>query len=287
MRIIDLYAKKNPVVSLEIFPPRPEVPIDDIYSKLDRFSLLKPDFMSVTYRGDGGTEQRTIEISSTIKNKCGLESMAHLICIGQTRRGIDSILDELKRSGLENILALRGDYPQGEKACTQHGDFSYASDLISYISKSDSFCIAAAAYIEGHPECSRISKDLDNLKKKVDSGVDFLITQLFFDNRLYYDFAERTAAMGISCPIVPGIMPVYKADQIKAITAKSGCSIPAKLVLLMDKYIDSPEDLRMAGIEYAASQIRDLEENGVPGVHIYTMNRPVSSRCLMEKARLI
>jgi methylenetetrahydrofolate reductase (NADPH) len=288
MRIIELYRNKKPVISFEVFPPKPDTPISEIYSSLEHFSKLNPAFISVTYGAGGGRRQRTLELSSLIKNKYGIESMAHLTCMGHTRDEIDMVLNSLQEKSVENVLALRGDPPADNADYDfSAGDFQFASDLVNHIARRGYFCIGAAAYVEGHVESSRISIDLDNLKKKVNAGVDFLITQLFFDNKRYYDFVERAAALGIDCPIVPGIMPVFREDQIKSIAAKSGCSIPASLVLTMDKYGKNPDEMRQAGIEYAASQIRDLVANGAPGVHIYTMNRPVSTRKLMQMAGLL
>lgn len=288
MRIIDLFNTKKPVLSFEVFPPRADAPLNDIFDALDKFAELSPDFMSVTYGAGGGGNQRTVEISSRIKNVLGIESLTHLTCIGHTRDEIDGILAKMRESNLENILALRGDLPSGETQCAdEKRDFEYASDLIEYIKKSKNssdFSTAAAAYIEGHIECKSLKQDLLNLKYKYDRGVDFLITQLFFDNRRYFEFIDKAAGMCISCPIVPGVMPVFKADQIKTIAAKSGCSIPADLVLLMDKYGSDPEDMKRAGIEYAARQIRDLLDNGAPGVHIYTMVRPVSTKDILVQA---
>ena len=289
MKIIDLYKSKKPVISFEVFPPKADVPISDIYSALDKFAALKPGFISVTYGAGGAKRQRTVEISSRIKNNLGIESMSHLTCIGHSNEEIDEILQNIRDNNLENIMALRGDPPIDGSVEIGKGDFKYASELIEYIRNSkeySDFSIGAAAYIEGHPECKTIKQDLLNLKHKVDSGVDFLVTQLFFDNRRYVDFVDRAACLGIGCPIVPGIMPVFKADQIKTITAKSGCSIPADLVLLMDKYGDNNDDMREAGIEYAVKQIRELLDNGAPGIHLYTMSRPVSTQRILELAGL-
>ncbi len=288
MKIKEIFKKKKTVLSFEIFPPKPDVPIDTIYNSLEQFKALNPDFISVTYGAGGSRKRRTVEIASKIKHDYGTESMAHLTCIGHTKEEIDGLLETLREKGIENILALRGDPPE-YRPDTDPGknSFKYASELIRYIRKKNNFCIAAAAYPEGHADSKRLKEDLRYLKEKVDAGVDFLVTQLFFDNRLFYEFLDKAAAIGIGCPVAAGIMPIFKADQIKSITAKSGCSIPAKLVLLMDKYRDNPDDMRKAGIEYAACQIRDLIENGAPGIHLYTMNRPRSSRKVLEAAGLI
>lgn len=289
MRIVDIYKSKKPVVSFEVFPPKADVPISNIYSALDKFATLKPDFISVTYGAGGGKRQRTVEISSRIKNTLGIESMSHLTCIGHSVEEIDDIMENIKGNKLQNIMALRGDPPIDGSVEIGKGDFRYASDLIEHIRSSkkySDFSIGAAAYIEGHPECKTLKQDLLNLKHKVDSGTDFLVTQLFFDNRRYIDFVERAACLGINCPIVPGIMPVFKANQIKTMTAKSGCSIPANLVLMMDKYGENHDDMREAGIEYAAKQIRELLDNGAPGIHLYTMSRPVSTKKILNLAGL-
>jgi len=277
MKIIDFFNNKKPVISFEIFPPKPDVPLDTIYDQLYRFEELKPDYISVTYGAGGSQKGRTIEIASKIKNVHGIESMAHLTCVGHSIDEINKMLSQMKLSGIENILALRGDLPADTEDTQFTGAFKYAYELVAHIKRFGGFSIGAAAYVEGHVASKRLSEDLRYLKQKVDAGVDFLITQLFFDNRLFYDFVEKARCIGINCPISAGIMPIFKADQIKSITAKSGCSIPARLVLMMDKYSDSPEDLRKAGIDYAASQVRDLIENGVDGIHLYTMNRPKST----------
>lgn len=290
MKIIDLYKRKKTVISFEVFPPKPDVPISDIYVSLDKFALLKPDFISVTYGAGGSVRQRTVEISSRIKNTLGIESLVHLTCIGHSFAEIDEMLKKIRENRLENIMALRGDPPLDTAVEARKGDFKYAGDLISYIRRSglaSDFSIAAAAYVEAHPESPTIKQDLMNLKLKVEAGVDFLTTQLFFDNRRYLDFAERAACMGITCPIVPGIMPIFKADRIKTMTAKSGCSIPASLVLMMDKYGSNDDDMRKAGIEYAAGQIRELLDNGAPGIHLYTMVRPVSTKEILIQAGLM
>ncbi len=287
MKIKELFKLKKPVIAFEIFPPKPDVPVETVYESLEQFKDLKPDYISVTYGAGGSKKGRTTEIASKIKNSYGIESMAHFTCVGHTLEQVDSLLEQMKQNKLENILALRGDAPAD---CPDFdfskGIYCHASELISHIKAKGDFCIAAAAYVEGHPECGRLKDDLMNLKTKVDQGVDFLLTQLFFDNRLYYDFLDKTASLNINCPIMPGIMPIF-SSQIKTMTARSGCSIPAKLILMMDKYQENPDDLRKAGIEYAALQIRDLIDNGAAGVHIYTMNRPKSTEEILKQAGLL
>lgn len=288
MKIIELFKTKKPVISFEIFPPKLDTPLETIYYSLEQFKALNPDFISVTYGAGGSHKDRTIEISSKIKDEYGIESMAHLTCVGHSREEIDTLLDSLHGNGLENILALRGDPPRDHPDFDfSKGAFRYANELIRHIRGKNNFCIAAAAYVEGHVDCRRLNEDLIYLKQKVDAGADFLVTQLFFDNRLFYDFLDKAAALNITCPITPGIMPVFKADQIKRITYLCGASIPANLVIMMDKYENSPEDLRKVGIEYASKQIRDLIDNGVDGIHLLTMNRPKSSKEILENVGLI
>lgn len=278
MKIKEIFNNKRPVIAFEIFPPKADVPIESIYDRLDRFEALKPDYISVTYGAGGSQKGRTLEIAAKIKNTHHIESMAHFTCIGHTKEEIDSMLQSMHELGLENILALRGDPPAGNPDFDlSRSSYRYAYELIRQIRQNNDFCVAAAAYVEGHADSKRLKDDILHLKEKVDTGVDFLITQLFFDNRLFYDFIDKARSIGINCPVTAGIMPIFRADQIKSITAKSNCSIPAKLVVMMDKYQDSPEDLRKAGIEYAIMQIRDLIDNGVEGIHLYTMNRPKST----------
>ncbi len=283
MRIMELFENKKPVVAFELFPPKPDVPLNTIYDRLNQFEAMKPDYISVTYGAGGSQKGRTLEIAARIKNMHHIESMAHFTCVGHTKEEIENMLADMHKIGLENILALRGDPPANQPDFDfGKNAYCYAYELVKHIRKVNNFCIAAAAYVEGHVDSKRLREDMMHLKEKVDAGVDFLITQLFFDNRLFYDFMDKVHSIGIHIPVAAGIMPIFKADQIKSITAKSGCSIPAKLVLMMDKYQNSQEDLRKAGIEYASLQIRDLCENGVDGIHLYTMNRPNSTADIMQ-----
>lgn len=287
MKITELFKKEKPILAFEIFPPKPDVPLESIYDSLEQFKNLKPDYISVTYGAGGSQKGRTVEIASRIKNHYGIESMAHFTCVGHSKEEIDSMLDSMHENKLENVLALRGDPPLNQLDTDLNKNvYNYASELIRHIKGKNNFCVSAAAYLEGHTETKRLKDDLLYLKYKVDEGVDFLITQFFFDNRLYYDFLDKTEAVGIKCPILPGIMPIFSSN-IKTMTARSGCSIPAKLVLMMDKYSNNPDDLKKAGIEYAASQIRDLLDNAAAGVHLYTMNRPKSSRKILDYAGLL
>jgi methylenetetrahydrofolate reductase (NADPH) len=275
LKIKELYQSKKPVLSLEVFPPQIDYPLETVFKTLDNLKLLKPGYISVTYGAGGSNRARTVEIAARIKKEYGIESQAHLTCACHTKSEIELVLNELLSKGVENIMALRGDPPQDDinfDFNTQ--EYRYAMDLIRDIKKySDCLGIGAAAHPEGHPECQRLGEDILNLKNKVDAGVDFLITQLFFDNRVYYEFLDRAVRTGIKCPIIPGIMPVLNARQIRRIIYLCGASIPAKLLILVDKYDNNPEGMAKAGVEYASQQVEDLLNNKVPGIHLYTMNR--------------
>jgi len=282
MKISDFFTKKKQAISFEIFPPKLTTPIETIYEKLADFAAMKPDFMSVTYGAGGSKKGRTVDIASKIKREYNIDSLAHFTCVGHTIEEIDQSLNDMRKEGLENIFALRGDMPIDQPDFDfSKNVFTHASELIKHIRQQNNFCIAAAAYPEGHTDSCRIKFDMHYLKMKVDHGVDFLITQLFFDNRVFYDFLDKCAAQNITCPIIPGIMPIFKADQIKRIALMCGASMPAKLVLLLDKYGDKP-DMEKAGIEYASEQIRDLLNSGVDGVHINTMNRVDATREILK-----
>ncbi len=273
MKISELYNKKRQTLAFEIFPPKPETPVDTLFNSIEGFKKLCPDYISVTYGAGGSQRGRTVEIASRLKNIYGIESMSHLTCVGHSVEEIDQLLATMKQEQISNILALRGDPPiDNPNFKFEDGAFKHANELIEHIKKTDDFCIGAAAYLEGHVDSKRLSEDRRYLKNKVDSGVDFLVTQLFFDNRLYFDFLDKCQQIGINCPIIPGVMPIFNT-RIKNMIAKSGCSIPAKLVLMIDKYQDSPDDLKKAGEEYAGIMIRELLDGGAAGIHLYTMNK--------------
>lgn len=286
MKISELLKKNKRILSFEIFPPKAEVPLDMLFESIEEFKKLSPDYISVTYGAAGSRTGRTVEIASRLKNEHGIEAMSHLTCVGKSIDEVDEILAELKNKNISNILALRGDPPADQpdfdfSSCA----FRYANELITHINKNNDFSIAAAAYLEGHVDSKRLSEDRLRLKDKVEAGVDFLVTQLFFDIRLYFDFIDKCEQMNIKCPVIPGIMPIFNS-RIKNMTAKSGCSIPAKLVLMIDQYQDNPDDLRKAGEEYAGLMIRELLDGGAPGVHIYTMNKPQSTIEILKNAGL-
>lgn len=266
--------KDKAVMSFEIFPPKKTSSVETVYKAIDGLSDLTPDFISVTY-GAGGSLNgaSTVDIASRIKNKYGIESAAHLTGLYLDKSSVDDVLERLKAGGVSKILALRGDInPEIEPA----GDFRYASDLASYIKQKegDNFELFGGCYPETHPEAESADNDIDGLKIKVDSGVTHLITQLFFDNKFFYDFAERASAAGINAPIEAGIMPVTNVAQIQRMVSLCGASLPPKFAKMMAKYSDNPKAVKDAGIAYAIDQIADLLSNGVYGIHLYTMNNP-------------
>lgn len=276
-------SKKGPVFSFEIFPPKREYPIESIYETIEELVTLDPDFVSVTYGAAGGTKDRTVEIAGYIKKRWGKPPLAHLTCIGAHREDILRILDELSALEVKNVLALRGDPPKDGPA--EGGDFKYAKDLVHFIreQRPGGFCVAGAAYPEGHVEAPSMACDLINLKKKVDEGVSFLITQLFFDNELFLSFRDVARSLGIGIPITAGIMPVLNAKQISRMVSLCGASIPSALAHLIARYERDPKGLHEAGLEYAINQIKGLVREGVDGIHLYTMNKPEVAKRIMAE----
>lgn len=270
MRVSELFKEKT-VFSFEVFPPKRDYPIDTIFETLDELSKLSPDFVSVTCGAGGDGGDATAEIAAAIKHKYGKESVAHMPGLNLTRDDALRALELLRNNGIDSILALRGD-PNSDAAA--RGDFHYAAELIRFIHDNGDFDIVAACYPEGHTQCRDLTADISHLKAKVDEGVDHLITQLFFDNRFFYDFLERARAARIEVPVEAGIMPVTGKKQIQRMVSMCGASIPGQLKVLLDKYGDEPLSMRDAGIDYATEQILRLLENGVDGIHLYTMNNP-------------
>ena len=249
------------------------MPFEPILAAVDRLCESDPDFMSVTYGAGGGTGHNTIKIADHVQNHRGVTSLAHLTCISSTRQQVDAAIGEMKACGIENILALRGDIPADFDG-SQTRDYRFASDLVKEIKAKGDFCVGAACYPEGHVECEHKDDDIAFLKEKVDNGVDFLTTQMFFDNNVLYNFLYRIRERGITVPVIAGIMPVTSGKQIERICQLSGTYLPARFKAIVDKFGDKPEAMKQAGIAYATDQIIDLIANGVHGIHIYTMNKP-------------
>ena len=271
MKISEFFARK-PVISFEVFPPKPTTPESAINETIDALTKLRPNFISVTYGAGGGTNfSRTAEITSKIKNEYGIESISHLPCLYMTKADVRNTLDGLKQIGVDNVLALRGDVSPSAPPCD---DFKYADELIAFIKETDDFCVIAACYPEGHPESENLVEDIKYLKRKVDAGTDGLVTQFFLDNEYFYSFRERTEIAGITVPIQAGVMPVTNKSQIERMVALCGIELPRKFTKMISKYESNPTALRDAGIAYATEQIVDLIAQDIDGIHLYTMNNP-------------
>lgn len=284
MKLAELFNGEKTVFSFEVFPPKRDKPIDTIYKTLDELQDIQPDFISVTYGASGSlADNSTCEIASSIKHKYGIESAAHLTCVNSTRDEVTEVLKRLHDNGVENILALRGDLVPD---MPPKKEFRHASELISFIKESPyEFGISGACYPEGHLDSRNQVDDILNLKKKVDAGAEHLISQLFFDNELFYDFVEKARIAGINVPIEAGIMPVVNKKQIERMVSLCGASLPAKFTRMMSRYENKPEAMRDAGIAYAVNQIVDLVSNGVDGVHLYTMNNPYIAKRISESVK--
>lgn len=279
MKIKDLLRQDKITFSCEIFPPKKEEGFSGVIQVADRICEMGADFVSVTYGAGGSTSRKTVEIASHIQNTRHTPALAHLTCYGSSRGQIRERLGEMKANGIENILALRGDKPQDY---TGGGDYTYAIELIRDIRSQGDFCIGGACYPEGHVECEHKEMDIGFLKEKVDAGCDFLTTQMFFDNNVYYNFLYRVLAAGISVPVIPGIMPVMNARQIKRSCELSGTTLPPRFKAIADKFSDDPLAMEQAGVAYATDQIIDLIANGVKYIHLYTMNRPETAMKIFQ-----
>lgn len=281
MKIIDKLNEDQIHISFEVFPPKTDAGFEKVIDATDRIAQLKPSYISVTYGAGGGTSKNTAKIASHIKEDLGVESLAHLTCASSTKEEVRNVIANLKQLGIENILALRGDIPAG--MTFPAGDrFHYAYELVEEIRKSGDFCIGAACYPEGHVDSAHKTDDIKYLKQKVDSGVDFLTTQMFFDNDIHYNFLYRIREAGITVPVLPGIMPMTSASQMKRSQELSGTVFPRRFLALLDRFGDYPDAMMQAGIAYATDQIIDLLSNGVKNIHIYSMNKPEVAAKIMQ-----
>ncbi len=277
MHIRELLARGRPTFSFEFFPPKTEEAARQLEETIADLKELKPSFVSVTYGAGGSTRERTIEVVTRVKRETGIEAMAHLTCVGATREDLAAVLDKISDAGIENVLALRGDPPKGQTEFKAvEGGFRYACELIAYIRErhNSRLCLGGAAYPEKHPECGNPAVDLTNLKRKIEAGLDFVITQLFFDNRRYFEFAERARHIGIEAPIIPGIMPITSATTAE----RFGATIPFALAEELDRRRHDPKAVMELGIAHATAQCIELLERGVPGIHFYTLNRSTATR---------
>ena len=280
MKIIDILNGGKITVSVELFPPKKGEPLDGAREIVDEIAKLGPAFVSVTYGAGGGTSKTTAEVSGYAQNAAGVTALAHLTCIGADRPAIRGAVRELESLGVRNILALRGDEPEGGPCGP--GEFRYASELAAEIKRLGDFCVGGACYVEGHPESRTLQDDIENLKKKMDSGCEFFTSQMFFDNDRFYNFMFRLLKSGVGAPIVAGIMPITNAAQISRIFKLSGAALPPKFKAMADRFGESPAALRQAGLAYATGQIIDLISNGANHIHIYCMNRPGNAKVIMR-----
>ena len=287
MKIIDRLNEDKIHISFEVFPPKTDAGFDKVLDATDKIAALKPSYISVTYGAGGGTSKNTARIASHIKDDLGVLSLAHLTCASSTKAEVRSVIANLRQLGIENILALRGDIPEGMVFPTEDR-FRYAWELVEEIKKYGDFCIGAACYPEGHVENEHKADDIRFLKQKVDSGVDFLTTQMFFDNDIHYNFLYRIREAGITVPVLPGIMPITSAVQMKRSQELSGTVFPRRFLALLDRFGSYPEAMMQAGIAYATDQIIDLLSNGVKNIHIYSMNKPdVAARIMQNLSEII
>ena len=273
MKITELLKDRRLSISFEVFPPKVTSNYDSVKSATESIAKLKPHYMSVTYGAGGGTSDFTVSIASNIQNTYGVTTLAHLTCLSSSKDKIKGQLEKLKENKIENILALRGDIPKDADPNFKR-EYNYACELISDIKAYGDFCIGGACYPEGHPESKNIDEDIRHLKEKVDTGCDFLTTQMFFDNSILYSYLYKIREAGITVPVIAGIMPVTNGNQIDRICNLSGTYLPRKFKNIVDKFGDNPLAMKQAGVAYATEQIIDLIANGVNYIHIYSMNKP-------------
>jgi len=274
MRIDQIMGLGKPTVSFEFFPPKNEQGFAQLYRTIGELHPLRPSYVSVTYGAGGSTREKTVDLVQRIQNELKIRSMAHLTCVGHTAEQLGRIVDELWEAGIRNILALRGDPPAGQtNFVPTEGGFAYADQLVEFLRARHDFCVGVAGYPEGHPQCLNITRDLEHLKRKVDNGGCFVVTQLFFDNADFYRFRDAARLMGIKVPIVAGVMPILNVAQIKRFVSMCGAKIPHPLLVRLEGLEADPEAVYAAGVDYATKQCQDLLANGADGLHFYTLNR--------------
>lgn len=283
MKLSKLFKEKNLTLSFEVFPPKATSSYESVKKAVSEIAKLSPDYMSVTYGAGGGTSEFTSDIAANIKEEYGVNSLAHLTCVSSSREDVLKQIEVLKKSGIENILALRGD----KKPNFEKGDFSYAAELIAEIKKHGDFCIGGACYPEGHTESETQAEDIKYLKEKVDAGCEFLTTQMFFDNNILYNFLYKIREAGITVPVVAGIMPVTNGKQIERICSLSGTVLPRRFISIVDAFSKDEKAMADAGIAYATDQIIDLYANGVSNVHVYSMNKPYVAEKITQNLKNI
>lgn len=273
MKIRDLITQDKATLSFEVFPPKKDTDFADVEAAALGIAAFKPDYMSVTYGAGGSTKGHTIQLAQEIQEKYDVPTIAHLTCVCASKEGIKTALADMKNAGIENILALRGDIPKNYDGQV-FAEFSHASELVELIKETGDFCVGGACYPEVHPDSANKHEDIIGLKKKVDAGCDYLTTQMFFDNNIFFNFMYRIREAGISVPIIPGIMPITRRVQVKNAVELSGCNVPERFKSIVDAFGDTEAAMRQAGIAYATDQIIDLMANGVKHIHVYSMNKP-------------
>jgi len=281
MKIKDRLTDGKVHISFEVFPPKTDAKFESVQNAVDEIAKLAPSFISVTYGAGGGTSKNTVKIASHIQNDLEVDSIAHLTCVSSTKEEVRQRVQEMKENGIQNILALRGDIP-AESEFPIPNQYKYAYELIEDIKSQGDFCIGAACYPEGHVECEHKEDDIAHLKQKVDCGVDFLTTQMFFDNSVFYNFLYRIREKGITVPVLPGIMPVTNGKQIARSCQLSGAVLPSRFRAIVDRFGDNPKAMQQAGIAYATDQIIDLIANGIQNIHVYSMNKPEVAAAIMS-----
>lgn len=289
MRIRELLATGTPSFSFEFFPPKTEEGGHHLLEIIESLRDLRPTYVSVTYGAGGSTRDLTIDLVRRIKSRFGIETMAHLTCVGSHRDELAATLGRLRESGIDNVLALRGDPPKNQPQFERvEGGFGYASELTAFIREGKwEFCVAGACYPEGHTEATCLDADIENLKRKVEAGAEFLITQLFFDNQRYYDFVQRARTAGIGVPIIPGIMPITNVDQVERFTKMCGASIPNPLLEELHRLRSNPDAVLSLGVAHATAQCLDLLQRGALGIHFYTLNKSAATRTILTAIRTV
>ena len=284
MKIRDILAEGRPSVSFEIFPPRKDAPFAPVKEAVERLARQKPSFMSVTYGASGNAQANTVAIASFVQD-CGVPALAHLTCLSATRESIADEVASLRNANIENVLCLRGDMPK-DTAGPPPGSFAHAVDLVRALRPS-TFCLGGACYPECHPECEHMENDIVHLREKVEAGLDFVTTQMFFDNNIFYRYLSKLRDRGVTVPVIAGIMPVTNGRQIARICRISGTYLPSRFKAIVDRYGERPAAMLDAGVAYATEQIIDLFANGINAVHIYTMNKPEVAERIMANLRSI
>ena len=290
MRISEVLARKSPLFSFEFFPPKSDEAVQQLEKTIADLGPLEPDYVSVTYGAGGSTREKTIDLVSRIKRDTGIEAMAHLTCVGSSSDELLGVLERLVDAGVENVLALRGDPPKGQTTFTAaEGGFRYANELVTFIRGNfgNKVSVGSAGYPEKHVECGNPAVDLANLKRKVDAGADFIVTQLFFDNRKYFEFVDNARAIGITVPIIPGIMPITNASQVERFTMLCGASLPFRLAAELNRRRENQQAVMQLGVAHATAQCIELLQCGAPGIHFYTLNRSTATMQVLTALRTI